>query len=246
MGLMSRFTTMVKAKFSSILDDAEDPAEMLDYSYERLQEMLREVKAGVVEMVTAKQRIQLQADRVRGNIEKLQRQAQQALDVDREDLARLALERKHAAELELEGLDAQIEGMEEEQRKLVESEARLKQKIEAFKHKKEVLKAQHAAAQASVHIGSAFGGVNEEMNDVTMAMQRAEDKTEKMRAKSAAIDELVDQGVLDDFNGPRDDIERELSKMGSSGSVERELAALKAKREPVEDPEPVPAGAARE
>ena len=65
MGLLSRFTTMCKAKFSSILDDAEDPAEMLDYSYERLQEMLREVKAGVVEMVTAKQRIQLQADKVR-------------------------------------------------------------------------------------------------------------------------------------------------------------------------------------
>ena len=227
MGMFSRMSTIVKSKMNRMLDQAEDPRETLDYSYEKQLEMLQNVKRGVVEMVTAKRRIQQQASKVRENIERLERQAKQALEADREDLARLALQRKQNALIELQGLDEQIEGMEQEQQKLTVAEQRLQAKVDAFRNKKEIIKAQYTAAQAQVRIGSALGGISEEMSDVSMAMQRAENKTDQLKAKAGAIDELVETGVLDDFNGPRDDIERELAQLSISQGVEEELAALK-------------------
>ena len=227
MGMFSRMSTIVKSKMNRMLDSAEDPRETLDYSYEKQLEMLQNVKRGVVEMVTAKRRIQQQADRVGENITRLDRQARQALDADREDLARLALQRKQTALTELEGLDEQIAGMEREQEKLTQAEQRLQVKVDAFRNQKEIIKAQYTAAQAQVRIGAALGGISEEMGDVSMAVQRAENKTDQMRAKAGAIDELVASGVLDDITGPRDDIDRELAQISASSSVEAELAALK-------------------
>ena len=227
MGMLSRMSTIVKSKMNRILDTAEDPRETLDYSYEKQLEMLRNVKKGVVEMVSAKRRIQQQAVTVQANIEKLEAQAKQALEADREDLARLALQRKQAATVELQGLDEQIAGMEHEQEKLTQAEQRLQAKVSAFKTKKEVIKAQYTAAQAQVRIGSALSGISEEMGDISLAAERAENKTEQMRARAGAIDELASIGVLDDFSGTQDDISRELEALTSSQNVEDELSALK-------------------
>ena len=227
MGMLSRMSTIVKSKMNRILDTAEDPRETLDYSYEKQLEMLRNVKKGVVEMVAAKRRIQQQAVTVQANIEKLEAQAKQALEADREDLARLALQRKQAATVELQGLDEQIAGMEHEQEKLTQAEQRLQAKVSAFKTKKEVIKAQYTAAQAQVRIGSALSGLSEEMGDISLAAERAENKTEQMRARAGAIDELSSIGVLDDFSGTQDDISRELEALTSSQNVEDELSALK-------------------
>ena len=227
MGMFSRMSTIVKSKMNRILDSAEDPRETLDYSYEKQLEMLQNVKRGVVEMVTAKRRIQQQADRVGENITRLDRQARQAVEAGRDDLARLALQRKQTALTELEGLDEQIAGMEREQEKLTQAEQRLQVKVNAFRNQKEIIKAQYSAAQAQVRIGAALGGISEEMGDVSLAVQRAENKTDQMRAKAGAIDELVASGVLDDITGPKDDIERELAQMSASSNVEAELAALK-------------------
>lgn len=227
MGMFSRMSTIVKSKMNRMLDSAEDPRETLDYSYEKQLEMLQNVKRGVVEMVTAKRRIQQQANRVQENIARLDRQARQAVEADRDDLARLALQRKQTALAELDGLDEQIAGMEREQEKLTQAEQRLQAKVDAFRNKKEIIKAQYTAAQAQVRIGAALGGISEEMGDVSLAVQRAENKTDQMRAKAGAIDELVESGVLDDITGPQDDIERELAKISASSTVEAELAALK-------------------
>ena len=231
MGMLSRMSTIVKSKMNRILDNAEDPRETLDYSYEKQLEMLRNVKRGVVEMVAAKRQIVQQADKVRENIARLERQAEQALDAEREDLALMALERKNTSLLELEGLDGQIAGMEVEQEKLTQAEARLSAKVAAFRSKKEVIKAQYTAAQAQVRIGSALSGISEEMGDVGLAVERAETKTENMRARAGAIDELVNTGVLEEFGGGgKDDITRELDKMSVSSSASTELEALKARR----------------
>ena len=222
-------STVVKAKMNRLLDNAEDPKETLDYAYEQQLERLRDVKRGVVEMVTAKRRLELQAQKARDNVSRLDDQARKALEMGREDLARIALERKQTALMELDSLDQQIVDMEHEQEKLTAAEQRLQAKVQAFRNKKEVIKAQYTAAQAQVRIGSALSGLSEEMGDIGLAVERAEHKTESMKARAGAIDELAAAGVLDDpIGGGRDDIERELSKLSASANVESELAALKA------------------
>ena len=227
MGVLSRMSTVVKSKMNRLLDNAEDPRETLDFAYEKQMEMLKNVKRGVVEMVTTKRRIEQQASKVRENISMLDNQASQALNASREDLARVALQRKQASLIELEGLDEQISNLELEQQKLTQSEQRLQAKVQAFRTKKEITKAQYNAAQAQVKIGEALSGLSEEMGDVSIAIERAESKTENMRAKAGAIDELAEAGVLDDFSGRDDPVGRELAQLTSEQNVEDELATLR-------------------
>ncbi len=107
---------------------------------------------------------------------------------------------------------------------------RLQAKVESFRTQKETIKAKYTAAEAQTRINEAFSGISEEMGDVGMAVQRAEDKTAQMQARAGAIDELIASGALDDATsiGGGDDISRELEAMSSQSDVESELAALKA------------------
>src|SRR5664279_5223421 len=79
-GLMARASLIVKAKFSKLLNRAENPTETLDYSYEQMQQQLQNVKRGVADVVTAKKRLELQTAKLEQNVVKLETQAQQALE----------------------------------------------------------------------------------------------------------------------------------------------------------------------
>ena len=228
-GLMSRASAIVRAKFSKLLDRAEDPGETLDYSYERQLELLQNVKRGLADVVTARKRIELQQQSLEQNVVKLETQAREALGQDREDLARQALERKAAVQQQLQGLDAQVQQLEGQQQKLVESQQVLESRIEAFRSQKEVLKAQYSAAEAQVRIGEAATGIGEHMSDTGLAIQRAKDKTEELQARASAIDELTESGALEDFTaGDQTQLDRELAQISSTSQVDDELAKLKA------------------
>src|SRR2546427_12562410 len=103
-GIGGRFSTVIKAKISKLLDRAEDPGQTLDYSYQKQLELLQNVKKGVAEVVTSKKRLQMQTDRLEQQVVKLDTQARQALAANREDLARTALERKQLAQTHLQSL----------------------------------------------------------------------------------------------------------------------------------------------
>src|SRR4249920_2680498 len=103
--------TLFKTKWNSLLDRAEDPAETLDYSYEKQLELLQNVKRGIADVVTAKKRLELQETQLQQSIVKLDGQARQALAANREDLARQALERKSGLQQQLQSLDQQAEGL---------------------------------------------------------------------------------------------------------------------------------------
>ncbi len=228
-GLMSRAMMVIKAKFSKLLDRAEDPAETLDYSYEKQLELLQNVKRGVADVVTAKKRLQLQSTQLEQSLVKLDGQARQALAAGREDLARGALERKSAAQQQLQGLDQQVAQLEGQQEKLVASERQLSAKIESFRSQKEVIKAQYSAAEAQVRIGEAATGIGEQMADTGLAIQRAKDKTEQMTARAGAVEELIESGTLEDFtSGDQTQLDRELAQLASSSQVDQELDRMKA------------------
>ncbi|MFZ2051063.1 MAG: PspA/IM30 family protein [Solirubrobacteraceae bacterium] len=230
-GLTGRMSTVVKAKVSKLLDKAEDPGETLDYSYQKQVEQLQNVKKGIADVVTAKKRLQMQESTLKQQLVKLDTQARQAVAAGQEDLAKAALERKNVAQTELQGLDTQVAELEEQQQKLTDSEQKLRAKIEAFRTKKEVIKAQYSAAEAQVRISEAATGVGEQMADVGLAMQRAVDKTENMKARADAVQELEAAGAFEDITqlGPgEDDIDRQLKALSSSSAVDDELAKMKA------------------
>lgn len=220
--------TVIKSKMNKVLNMMEDPRETLDYSYEKQLELLQNVKKGVAEVTTSKKRLELQRAKLMQNIDKLDGQAKSAIAADREDLARLALERKAALVQQVDGIDKEVAELVKQEDKLIAAEKRLSTKVEIFRTRKESIKAQYSAAEAQVKINESVTGISEEMADVGLALDRAENKTEEMKARANAIDELMEAGTLQDLTGGKDDIDRELSKISAQTNVESELARLKA------------------
>src|SRR6266852_6133907 len=227
-GLMQRASLIVKAKFSKLLNRAENPTETLDYSYEQMLQQLQNVKRGVADVVTAKKRLEIQTQQIEQNVVKLETQARQAVGAGREDLARQALERKAAAQQQLQGLDQQVQQLGGQQEKLVSSQQQLETRIESFRSEKEVIKAQYSAAEAQVKIGEAATGIGRGMEDTGMAIQRAKDKTEELTARASAIDELTASGALENIGDNRTQLDKELAQISATSQVDDELAKLKA------------------
>src|SRR6201990_2736200 len=94
MSLMKRMSLIFRAKANKALDAAEDPRETLDYSYQRQVDMLTKVRRGVADVATSRKRVELQLNQLKTQSDKLTEQAQKALSMGREDLAREALTRK--------------------------------------------------------------------------------------------------------------------------------------------------------
>jgi phage shock protein A len=220
------------AKVNTALDRMENPAETLDYSYEKQLSLLKDVRRGLAEIATSKQRLKMQADKLEQQDAKLQDQAQQALVQGREDLARLALERKQALQPQIESLRGQVVSLDEQQAKLSDASQKLQSRIEMFRTTKEATKAQYTAAQAQVKINESFTGLSREMNDIGASLQRSQDRIAQMQARAGALDELIDSGALTDYSAQltgEDDIDRQLRLSGSTGGseIDAQLAAMK-------------------
>jgi phage shock protein A len=234
MSIMKRISLIFRSKANKALDKAEDPRETLDYSYQRQLDLLSKVRRGVADVATSRKRVELQVNQLEAQSTKLQGQAEKAISVGREDLAREALTRKSGLTSQIADLKAQHAQLQGEEEKLTLAQQRLQAKVESFRTRKETIKATYTAAEAQTRINEAMSGIGEEMGDVGLAIQRAEDKTAQMQARAGAIDELIASGALDDVSqvGAGDDIARELDAMSSESDVEVELARLKSSNQP--------------
>lgn len=227
MSLSDRIINIIKQKVNKIVEKNEDPREALDYSAVKQAEMMQRLRRDVIQVTASKKRLEMQKSRLQDNIKRLDDQAISAVKIGRDDLARLALERKNANLSQLKDLDNQILEIQSEQIKLQEAESRLSAKIESFKSKKEIIKAKYSAAEAQVRVKENLTGISEEMSDIGVAISRAEEKTEALKSKSMAIDEMIVSGMLIDHTNNKDQIEMELERSETKEKVESELARLK-------------------
>ncbi len=228
MSLSKRLALIFRAKASRALDRAEDPRETLDYSYQKQMEMVQQVRRGLADVATSRKRLELQRQQLTASMEKMQQQAAAAMSAGREDLAREALVRRSAGQQQLSDLAEQENALQAQQDKLALALQRLQAKVEAFRTRKETVKATYTAAEAESRIGEAVSGISEEMGDIGLAMQRAEDKTAQMQARAGALDELLSSGALEDATGTaKDDIQLELERISSTSDVKVELTRLR-------------------
>ncbi len=227
--ITQRIAALFRTKANKALDKAEDPREVLDYSYEQQLQMLQRVRRGVADVATSRKRVELQVSRLQQSTGTLQRQAERALVAGREDLAREALTRRTAVAAQISDLETQQTSLKGQEDKLTLAAQRLEGKVDAFRTRKETIKASYTAAEAQTRIAEAVTGIGEEMGDVGLAMQRAQDKTEQLQARAGALDELIASGALDDVTLPagRDDIQAELERVTAGQDVEIELARMK-------------------
>jgi phage shock protein A len=227
-GVMKRMKLVVEAKANAAMERRENPVELLDLSYEKQLELLRQVKRGVADVATSRKRMELQMNKLRAEAETRSTQARRALEIGREDLAREALLRRAPIQQQIDDMSVQYQALQADEERLLRASQNLQQRVDAFRTKKETIKATYAAAQATTQIGEAFSGISEEMADVNLAIERAEEKTARLQARGAALDELTAAGVLDDPTGyGKDNITRELEALSAGPGVENEMARLR-------------------
>ena len=133
MGLWQRFTLIFKSKANKALNKAEDPREVLDYSYEKQLELLQKVRRGVADVATSRKRIELQVQGLQKQEAKLEEQARAALAGNREDLAREALVRRSGLHQQIADLNTQLAQLQEQEEKLVVASQQLQSKVESFR-----------------------------------------------------------------------------------------------------------------
>ncbi len=230
MGIFSRLMNFLRIRTSAALDKVEDPGQVMDYSYNKQLEQLQQLRRSIADVVTQEKRLELQQSQLLEKSNKIDTQAQQALLAGREDLARLALQRKETLVMQLNGYEQQIAQLRAQEERLVTMERNVSARVETFRTQKEMVKAQYNAAQAQVKINETVTGISEEVSEMNLAMQRAQEKVLNMQARANAMDAMIEQGTLGEqglLGAGGDSLDRELQQITAQQNVEAQLQAMK-------------------
>lgn len=231
MGIFSRFVNLFRMRASSALDKVENPGQVMDYSYGKQLEQLQQLKRSIADVVTQEKRLELQQNQLKDKLNTLDNQARQALQANREDLARMALQRQETLVVQLNGYEQQISQLKAQEEKLISMERSVSGRVETFRTQKEMVKAQYSAAQAQVKINESLTGISQEMSEMNLAMQRAQDKVLNMQARANAMDTLIEEGTINDQGllgaGSSDPLDRELQQISAQQNVDAQLLAMK-------------------
>ena len=231
MGFFSRLTNIFRIRANAALDKAEEPGQVMDYSYSKQLEQLQQLRRSIADVVTNEKRLEMQQSQLIEKINILDHQAMQALQANREDLARMALQRKETLLVQINSYEQQLAQLKVQEEKLINMERTISARVEAFRTQKEMVKAQYNAAQAQVKINETITGISDEMTEMNLAMQRAQDKVLSMQARANAMEALIEQGTLGEQGalgpGSGDTLDRELQKIAAEQNVESQLQAMK-------------------
>ncbi len=231
MTLFSHLRLVAGMRAENALQKAEDPAQVFNYSYTKQLEQLQQLRQGLVTIVQNEKHIEMLEAQVEAQQTRLQTQAMQAMQQNREDLARMALQRKEALAAQVEAYKQQLEQLAAQHQKIEMLVRQAEQRIETFGVQKNMVEAQYQAAQASVHINEVATGLSKESSDMNLAMQRAQEKVLQMQSRADAIDALLDSGSLGDqgllSGGQATDLDHQLAQISSEHNVDAELEAMR-------------------
>lgn len=228
MSLFKHASEILQGKINHFLNNAEDPAESLDLSYEKMIANLQETKRHLADVVTEKVSLENQMAQAQKAADKADADAKTALGANREDLARAELTQKQSELQKLASFKEAHDAVAAQCQKLQEYEQKLQDHIEQFRTQKEVTKSEMTAAQAEVKAGESLTGIGKGMDDAGEAMRRAQDRTQQMESKATAIDGLIESGALSDPLDNRSQTDKEMDQVRASSGVDDDLAKLKA------------------
>jgi phage shock protein A len=192
-----RLRTLIRAKLSGLLDRADDPGASLDYGYVRQMEQLTGLRNAILELVTAKKRLERQAEQRRADVARLEAGARRALELGNEELARRAIERKQSIVAELMTLVGEVSDLEAQQAKMIASERANRGRLSQVRTQKEVVKATYSAAQAQLAAGESAADLSAQLADVGSATRRIQEQVDEISVRASALEELERAGLLD-------------------------------------------------
>lgn len=221
MGMLDRFTDIIKANVNDLLDRAEDPSKMVDQYLRDLTESLAEVKRETAGVMAEEARTERQVKENEADISKYDSLARAALEAGNEDDARTFLAKKQQLVTKGEGLRAAAEAAHENATKMREMHDKLVGDIEQLKSRREAIKAKVAVAKTQDKVNK-MSSAGDRAAGAMSAFDRMEAKADEMLDRSNAMSELSSE--------PADaaaELEKKYADSASTAAVDAELARLK-------------------
>ncbi len=219
MGILSRFTDIVKSNINDLLDKAEDPAKLVDQYLRDLTESLAEVKKETAGVIAEESRAKRLLEENKEDIKKYESLARKALSAGNEGDARTFLAKKQRLEEKAEGLQATYNTAHENANKMRQMHDKLVNDIETLRSRREMIKAKVSVARTQKKVNQFTGA--EKASGAMSAFDRMEERANSMLDQANAMAELNE--------APTDEaleLERKYSGANAS-SVEDELQKLK-------------------
>lgn len=221
MGMLDRFTDIIKANVNDLLDRAEDPSKMVDQYLRDLTESLAEVKQETAGVMAEEARTERQVKENEADISKYDSLARAALEAGNEDDARTFLAKKQQLVTKGEGLRAAAEAAHENATKMREMHDKLVGDIEQLKSRREAIKAKVAVAKTQDKVNK-MSSAGDRAAGAMSAFDRMEAKADEMLDRSNAMSELSSELV-----DAAAELEKKYADSASTAAVDAELARLK-------------------
>ena len=222
MGILDRFTTIVKANVNELLDRAEDPAKMVDQYLVDLTESLADIKRETAGVMAEEARTRRAADANAEEVARMEDLARRALAAGNEDDARVFLAKKQKLEAAGAELAKAADAAQANADKMRAMHDKLVSDIEDLKARREAIKAKMAVAKTQEKVAGYTSG-SDRAESAIEAFDRMEEKTDRMLDTASALGELSAEPVDD-----AEALAEKYAGTASDAAVDDELARLKA------------------
>jgi len=214
--LFKRMKTVVSSELNSMLDKAEDPVKMLDQFMREMGEDIRDVEAAVAKQIANEKILKRKIDDNKTMINKRQEQAEQALEADKEDLARRALQNKKEYEEQVNVLKESWEHALQDTEQLKSKLDEMKSEYHQMKLKKDSLKARAESAKTKTKVNHTMSSIGSDASK--QGFERMEERVIQYEAEAETSEDLSRENhTLDDeFAKLDNDIEDELAELKKS------------------------------
>jgi phage shock protein A len=217
MGLFKKLKDLLEANISDLINRAEDPEKMLNLFIERATEELKDFNIQVNRAVADELQLRQKTDALEKEIQSWMNQAKAAIQQNRDDLARIALDRKQTAEKTLADLRLQLADQQKAVEELRSNFRMLEDKLNKAKTEKESLIMRQRRAKAMKQAGEAIQEIAS--GSALGDFDRMRDKVDRLEAEAKATSLSLASSVEDEFE--------KLKKDAQKQDVEDELARLK-------------------
>jgi phage shock protein A len=184
---MKQLTSIFKAGVESLMESADDPRKTYSDPGQRQQELLNRVREALLQNTNLRKRLQQRIAGLQTKIPQLQATAKQAVATGHDDMARMALQQRQLALMELKTLEASANEVWLEEQRIMIVEQRLTAQVDAMRIRQEMTAARYTAAESQAIVHEVLNGFSKELSDLGQTIELTEQKTEHLLARANAF-----------------------------------------------------------